>query len=161
VFAGEGNAARGHWKGDLQRVTNAVQQATEYLDYNKRGQPLTIKYANGSKELREYHVRGWLSKVKLIPADGKPAQVTQYDYHKTGLLKQVTQPDGSFAFYKWDDAHRLAEVWDSIGNKVVYELDNAGNRKTETFTDPQGVLAKTISRAFDALGRMKSSTGVQ
>jgi YD repeat-containing protein len=73
----------------------------------------------------------------------------------------VTQPDGSFASYKWDDAHRLAEVSDSIGNKVVYDLDDAGNRKAETFRDPNGVLAKTISRTFDALGRMKSSTGVQ
>ena len=161
LFEGDGEAARGHWKGDLQRVTNALNQATNYLEYNKRGQPLTIKYANGSQELREYHVRGWLSKATQVPADSKPSQATRYDYHDTGLLKQVTQPDGSFAMYDWDKAHRLIGVSDSLGNTVTYDLDDAGNRKKETFADKSGVLAKTISRTFDALGRMSSTTGLQ
>lgn len=160
-FTGDGNAARGHWKGDLQRVTNALQQKTEHLEYNKRGQVLTKKFANGSQEQREYHARGWLTKVTLMPAGGGAGQVTQYDYFATGLLKKVTQPDGSYASYTWDDAHRLKEVEDSVGNKVVYELDNAGNRTAEKFKDPTGALAKTISRTFDALGRMDSSTGAQ
>jgi YD repeat-containing protein len=161
AFTGVGNAARGQWKGDLKLVTNAAQQTTNYLEYNKRGQPLTIKHPNGSKELREYHLRGWLSKVTLVPADATPSQVTKYDYFDTGLLKQVTQPDGSFAAYEWDDAHRLTDVVDALGNKVQYGLDEVGNRETETFTDKNGLPAKTISRTFDALGRMKSSTGVQ
>jgi YD repeat-containing protein len=159
-FAGIGNAARGHQLGDLKSVTNALQQKTQHLEYNNRGQVLTTKYANGSQELREYHVRGWLSKVTLVPADGKPSEVTQYSYYNTGLLKKVTQPDSSFATYTWDDAHRLTDVSDSVGNKVHYELDEVGNRKSEKFEDPQGNLAKTITRTFDALGRMSSSTGL-
>jgi len=161
AFAGNGNAARGHWLGDLMRVTNALGQKTEHLEYNKRGQALTTRYANGSQELREYHSRGWLSKVTLVPAGGGVGQVTQYDYFDTGLLKKVTQPDGSFAKYTWDDAHRLTDVVDSVWNKVHYELDNAGNRKSEEFRDPQGTLANTITRTFDALGRMSGSTGLQ
>jgi len=156
-FAGE----RGHWLGDLKKVTNALNQTTNHLEYNKRGQVLTTLLPNGSTEQREYHVRGWLTKVTLVPAGSGVGQTTQYDYYDTGSLKKVTQPDGSYAIYTWDDAHRLTEVLDSLGNKVTYKLDNAGNRETETFTDKNGVLAKTISRTFDALGRMSSSTGLQ
>jgi YD repeat-containing protein len=161
AFTGEGNAARGHQLGDLMRVTNALNQSTEHLEYNKRGQVLTTKFANGSQELREYHVRGWLTKSTLVPAGGGAGQVTQYAYFDTGLLKKVTQPDGSFAKYTWDDAHRLTDVADSVGNTVHYELDNLGHRKLEQFKDPQGALAKSIARTFDALGRMSSSTGLQ
>ena len=161
TFTGDGNAARGHWMGDLKKVTNALNQTTNYLEYNKRGQVLTTQYANGSQEQREYHVRGWLTKVTLVPAGSGLGQATQYDYFDTGLLRKVTQPDGSYASYTWDDAHRLTDVTDSVGNKVHYELDNAGNRTQEKFKDPQGALAKTIRRTFDALGRMSSVTGLQ
>jgi len=157
VFTGE----RGHWQGDLKTVTNALNQATNYLEYNKRGQVLSTLLPNGSTEQREYHVRGWLIKVTLVPAGSGVGQATQYDYFDTGLLKKVTQPDGSFANYTWDAAHRLTDVVDSVNNKVHYELDNAGNRTAEQFTDPAGHLAKTIGRTFDALGRMSSSSGLQ
>jgi YD repeat-containing protein len=163
-FTGEGNAARGHWFGDLKTVTNAKGQVTQYLEYNKRGQVLTIQQPNNSLELREYHVRGWPTKVTLRPAgavDALKDQVTLYDYYATGLLKTVTQPDGSVATYTYDGAHRLREVKDSLGNKVTYTLDNAGNRTNEEFTDSAGVLAKTISRTFDALGRLSKATGMQ
>ena len=158
TFTGEGNASRGHWLGDLKTVTNALNQTTNHLEYNKRGQVLKTQLPNGSIEQREYHMRGWLTKVTLVPAGSGVGQTTQYDYFDTGLLKKVTQPDGSYASYTWDDAHRLIEVSDSLGNKVTYELDNAGNRTAEQFKDPAGHLAKTITRTFDALGRMDSSS---
>jgi YD repeat-containing protein len=160
-FTGTGNAARGHQLGDLKSVTNSLRQKTDHLDYNNRGQVLTTRYANGSQEQREYHVRGWLAKSTLVPAGSGAGQVTQYGYYDTGLLKKVTQPDGSFAKYTWDDAQRLTDVTDSVGNTVHYDLDGLGNRTAEKFKDPQGTLAKTISRTFDALGRMSSSTGLQ
>jgi len=161
-FAGEGNAARGHWQGDLKKVTNALGHKTEYLEYNKRGQPTKILQPNGSLELREYHVRGWPTKVTLRPAgttDALKDQVTQYDYYATGLLKQATQPDGSWATYTYDAAHRLTDVADSAGNSVHYVLDNTGSRTAEQYKDPNGALAKTLSRTFDALGRLSSATG--
>jgi YD repeat-containing protein len=100
-------------------------------------------------------------KTVPVPAGGGAGQVTQYDYHDTGLLKKVTQPDGSFAKYTWGDTHRLTGVADSVGNTVHYELDSLGHRKLEQFKDPQGVLANSIARTFDALGRMSGSTGLQ
>lgn len=156
-FSGDGNAARGHWLGDLKMVENALHQKTEYLEYNKRGQVLTTRFPNGAQEQREYHARGWLTKVTQVPADGGTGEITQYDYYATGLLNRVTQPDGSFAIYTWDNTHRLTDVVDSADNSVHYVLDAAGNRESETYKDPQGKLARAITRTFDALGRMDSS----
>ena len=45
---------------------------------------------------------------------------------------------------------------------VHYELDNAGNHHPAAkYKGPDGNLAKTINRTFDALGRMSGSTGLQ
>jgi YD repeat-containing protein len=157
------DGVKGHWLGDLKTVTKPMGQATQYLQYNKRGQATQIQQPNGMLEQREYHLRGWLTKVTLRPAgavDAQKDQVTQYDYYATGLLKQATQPDGSWAQYAYDAAHRLTDVADSAGNSVHYVLDNAGNRTAEQFKDPSGALAKTVRRTFDALGRMSTTTGL-
>ena len=54
------------------------------------------------------------------------------------MLKQVTLPDGGWIHYDYDPAHRLTGVSDSHGNSITYDLDNAGNVKKETVTDPAG-----------------------
>jgi YD repeat-containing protein len=157
AFNGDGAE---HTLGDLKLMRNALGQTTQYLDYNKRGQVRRIQHPNGSVEQRQYHERGWLTHVTLTPAGGGVPELTQYDYYPTGLLKQVTQPDGNYAIYTWDAAHRLIGVEDKLQNRVTYVLDNAGNREREEYWDPNDVLKKTITRTFDALGRMDSSTGL-
>lgn len=149
----------GHTLGDLVIVTNALGQKTQYTEYNKRGQPLTIQAPNGSIEKREYHMRGWLTKVVTTPAGSNSTLTTLNEYYPTGLLKQVTQPDGSFTAYFYDAAHRLTSVKDTAGNTVAYELDNMGNVTKETYTDLQQVVFKTIERSYDALGRLQSIQG--
>ena len=77
-----------------------------------------------------------------------------------GQLTRLTQPDGSYIAYTYDGARRLTEVADNLGNRIAYTLDAAGNRTREDVRDPQGALMKTLSRAYDALGRMQTLTGV-
>ncbi|GAA0763239.1 hypothetical protein LRH25_32385 [Ideonella azotifigens] len=168
-FTGDGAAARGHTLGDLKTVTQGPNTAnplkTQYTEYNKLGQVLTTVLPNGSTESREYHLRGWLTKLTQTPAGGGTGLVTQYDYYATGLLKQVTQADGSWTLNTYDDAHRLTDVSSSDGNSEHYELDNAGNRTTESYykgTDPATrTLVKTVTRTYDALGRMQSVSGLR
>jgi YD repeat-containing protein len=86
-------------------------------------------------------------------------EATTYDYDGVGQLKQVTQADGAFVRYTYDDAHRLTDAADGAGNRIHYTLDNMGNRIREEVQDPSGVLAAQVTRVYDALNRLQQITG--
>ena len=87
-------------------------------------------------------------------------QPTSFQYDPVGQLTKLTHPDGSFIAYTYDDARRLTEVADPLGNRIVYTLDAAANRTKEEIKDPQGQLIKSLTRAYDALGRLQTHSGV-
>jgi YD repeat-containing protein len=95
----------------------------------------------------------------VTPAGGGTALVTSYGYDAVGQLTSVTYPGQGPITYAYDAAHRLTGITDAAGNSVTYTLDNAGNRTAEETKDASGTLARTITRAFDALNRVQSSSG--
>lgn len=145
----------GHTLGDLWKVTNAKGQVTETTLYDKHGHPLEIKDPNGMITRLTWHVRGWLSGKSVGPATGT-RQSTTYDYDAVGQLKKVTNPDGSYLAYTYDDAHRLTDLSDGLGNAIHYTLDAMGNRTKEEVKDPAGTLVKTQRRVYDALNRVQN-----
>ncbi|PPV05358.1 hypothetical protein XavaCFBP5823_20885, partial [Xanthomonas axonopodis pv. vasculorum] len=148
-----------HRKGDLWKVTNALGQVTEYLAYDGAGRPLSTKDANGIVTDYTYHPRGWLTATKVRGADASSEaddRITRIDYWPTGLVKQVTQPDGAFTAFTYDAAHRLTDITDNAGNTVHYTLDNAGNRVKEDTKDAAGTLKRTLSRVYNQLGQLKT-----
>ncbi len=99
-------------------------------------------------------------------------------YDNVGQLTRVVLPDQSNLFYAYDDAHRLVGMSDQLvgaspapngalivkqvnlsGNKLIYTLDNMGNRIKEQHYDPSGALQKQKQRAIDALNRLKQDIG--
>ncbi|MGX2085951.1 RHS repeat-associated core domain-containing protein [Xanthomonas axonopodis pv. maculifoliigardeniae] len=148
-----------HRKGDLWKVTNALGQVTEYLAYDGAGRPLSIKDTNGIVTDYTYHPRGWLTAAKVRGADASSEaddRITRIDYWPTGLVRQVTQPDGAFTAFSYDAAHRLTDITDNAGNTVHYTLDNAGNRIKEDTSDASGTLKRTLSRVYNQLGQLKT-----
>ncbi|MBB3759885.1 RHS repeat-associated core domain-containing protein [Xanthomonas arboricola] len=148
-----------HHKGDLWKVTNALGQSTEYLAYDGAGRPLSIKDTNGIVTDYTYHPRGWLTASKVRGSDASSEaddRITRIDYWPTGLVKQVTQPDGAFTAFTYDAAHRLTDITDNAGNTVHYTLDNAGNRVKEDTQDAAGTLKRTLSRVYNQLGQLKT-----
>ncbi|MCC8532895.1 DUF6531 domain-containing protein, partial [Xanthomonas phaseoli] len=148
-----------HRKSDRWKVTNALGQTTEYLAYDGAGRPLSIKDANGIVTDYTYHPRGWLTATKVRGADASSEaddRITRIDYWPTGLVKQVTQPDGAFTAFTYDAAHRLTDITDNAGNTVHYTLDNAGNRVKEDTQDAAGTLKRTLSRVYNQLGQLKT-----
>ncbi|AZR28985.1 RHS repeat protein [Xanthomonas vasicola pv. arecae] len=148
-----------HRKGDRWKITNALGRVTEYLAYDGAGRPLSIKDANGIVTDYIYHPRGWLTATKVRGADASSEaddRITRIDYWPTGLVKQVTQPDGAFTAFTYDAAHRLTDITDNTGNTVHYTLDNAGNRIKEDTTDASGTLKRTLSRVYNQLGQLKT-----
>ncbi|WP_377153092.1 hypothetical protein ACFJIX_17280 [Roseateles sp. UC29_93] len=140
-------------KNDLKSTTNAAGHKTSFLRYNAYGQPLEIVDANAASTTYTYDAR---QRVKTVTTAGA---TTTFDYWPTGELKRTLQADGSAVNYEYDDARRLTAVADWQGNRVEYTLDAEGKRTKEDAKDPQGTLKRTMSRAFDALGRAQQTTG--
>jgi YD repeat-containing protein len=69
-------------------------------------------------------------------------------------LKQVTLSDASYVLYTYDNAHRLTQINDGLGNKVVYTLDAMGNRTAENAYDPGSTLRRTHTRVINALNQL-------
>ncbi|WP_246432365.1 RHS repeat domain-containing protein [Xanthomonas theicola] len=146
-----------HRKGDLWKVTNPLGQVTEVLAYDGAGRVLSVRDPNGTITDSTYHPRGWLTASKVRGADDASEsgdRITRIDYWPTGLVKQVTQPDGAFTAFTYDAAHRLTDIADNAGNTVHYTLDNAGNRVKEDTKDAGGTLKRTLSRVYNQLGQL-------
>ena len=71
----------------------------------------------------------------------------------------MTQHDGNWIAYEYDNAHRQKAVTDDSGNRIEYVLDNAGNSTGQTVKDPTGSLKRNMARVMDALGRAQRNTG--
>ena len=134
--------------GQLQTVTDPVGNVTTYNTYNAYGQPLTLTDPNGVLITLTYDLRQRLTSRQV------GSELTSFSYYPTGLLKQVTLPDNSSLLYTYDAAHRLTQINDGLGNKVVYMLDAMGNRTAENAYDPSSVLHRTHSRVFNTLNQL-------
>jgi RHS repeat-associated protein len=148
-------------KGDLWKVTNAAGQVSEILSFDGAGRVLSAKDANGVVTDLEYDARGRMiaSKVRgTNDASEGDDRITRIEYWANGLVKKVTQPDGSFTSYAYDGAHRLTSIADAEGNTITYTLDGAGNRTGEQVKDDQAALMRSLSRTYNTLGRLTSQT---
>lgn len=142
----------GYQCGQLNTITNAASHVTTYNAYNVHGQPTQITDPNGLVSTMAYDARQRLTDrcVGSYLPGCSGGELTHLDYWTTGLLKKVTNPDGSFVEYTYDGAHRLTQINDGAGNKIVYTLDNAGNRTAENAFDPSLNLKRTHSRVFNS-----------
>jgi RHS repeat-associated protein len=148
-----------HRKGDLWKRSNAVGQVTEHLRYDSVGRVLAQKDANGIVTDLEYSSRGWLTARKVRGWDDASEAddaITRLDYDNVGQVLKVTQPDGVYTTFTYDDAHRLTDITDALGNKIHFTLDNAGNRLKEETRDGSGALKRALSRVYNTLGQLQT-----
>ncbi|MDF3982573.1 RHS repeat-associated core domain-containing protein [Luteibacter sp. PPL554] len=151
-----------HRAGDLFQATDAMGHVQTIVGYDKAGRIARTKDANGVITDLAYTPRGWLSSRTLrANADGTPSvsdAITALTYESTGALHSVTDPDGVTLTYTYDDAHRLTDIADAVGNRVHYTLDASGNRIKEEAFDPQNVSRRSLSRTFNTLGQLVKVT---
>jgi RHS repeat-associated protein len=143
----------GYQCGQVNAITNAAGHVTTYNTYNAHGQPLTITDSNGLVTTLTYDARQRLTSRTI------GSEQTIFAYWPTGLLKKATLPDGSYLQYSHDAAHRLTEIEDSEGNRIVYTLDNMGNRTAEQVYDPSNALTQTRTRVFNTLNQLWKEIG--
>ena len=153
-YYAEDNSDRGR-RGKLATITNALGHVTRVDAYNANGQPLMVIDPNGLTTTLNYDARGRLT-GKIV---GKEA--TSYQYDGVGQLTRLILPDGATITYSYDAARRLTGIADDLSNRITYLLDPMGNRIKEDAKDPNGQLARTHSRAYDALNRLAQDIGAQ
>ncbi|MFT3789675.1 MAG: RHS repeat-associated core domain-containing protein [Rudaea sp.] len=147
-----------HYLGDLNQVTNALNQSTTYISYDKNGRVTRQSDANGTLTDFTYHPRGWLlTRTVRANANGSASAndaTTTFGYDNVGQVTQITQPDGAYLAYTYDAAHRLTDIADNLNNTIHYTLDATGNRTKEDTKDPSATLKRTLSRQYDQLSHL-------
>jgi YD repeat-containing protein len=144
-------------QGNLSTVTDALQRVTTMNAYDANGRVGRIETPDGVVTTYDYDARGRIL-AKTVRA-GSGAEVTRLDYDGVGQLKKVILPDNSIVTYDYDDAHRLIGIGDALGNRIDYVLDLTGNQLQEKTLDPNGALARQVSRAFNTLGMLIQQSG--
>lgn len=141
--------------GNLLTVTSSLGHVTTFAGYDAMGRPGTVTYPDGQVVAYGYDQRGRV----LTMTSG--TEVTTLTYFPTGLLQKSVLPSGVELTYTYDAAHRMTEVKDDLGNKVVLTLDAAGNVTAEKAYGSAGALQRSATAVFDALGRIKQATGAR
>ncbi len=147
--------------GALLTSTNALGHVTHFTGHDAHGRVTATRGPNGLATTYAYDLRGRLTAIVEKASDAESGETMGFDYDATGNLTRLTLADGSWLGYTYDDAGRLIDVTDNLGNAVHYTLDAQGNRTREDTNDPNGVLASTLARVPDALGRLKESHGAR
>ena len=142
-------------RGNVQTLINAAGHQTSVTSYNAHGQPLAVVDANGLTTTFFYDARQRL-KTRTVGNES-----TTYDYDNVGQLTKVTLPDGSFLLYRYDPAHRLTGVEDSVGNRIAYTLDAMGNHTLEEVRAGTSELVQTRSRVINTLNRVFRELGAR
>jgi YD repeat-containing protein len=137
-------------RGQLQQVTNSLGHATRFGNYTASGAPGTLTDPNGLVTSLAYDARQRLTSMSV------GGEQTRYAYDRAGQLTRITLANGAYLDYSYDNAHRLIQVKDHLGNTRKYTLDNMGNRTKEELSDANGQLARSQSRVYDALSRLQN-----
>ena len=139
--------------GQLQSVTNALNQVITYDRYDDHGRLLQRTDPNGVVTTYTYSKRGRMLSITQTPRAGNP-RTTSYTYDGVNQVQTVTTPDGVVLTYAHDAAHDLRSITDNLGNKIEYLYDLKGNRIRNDTKDPDGTLVRTIHTAYDIRDRV-------
>jgi RHS repeat-associated protein len=139
-------------QGRLATVTDALGHVTTYDTYDPYGNPGRTVDANGVVTTMTYTPEGWLS-TTTRDATATPSTTT-VTYDAVGNVIQSQDGDGVVLKYTFDDASRLTDITDGVGNRIHYSLDAAGNRTKEETFDAGGALKRSVSRTFNSLSQL-------
>ncbi|WP_288131604.1 RHS repeat-associated core domain-containing protein [Microbulbifer sp.] len=139
-------------------ATNALSHMESVLEYDAAGRPLKVQDANGLQTHYTYTVRGWLETVTVKATGGD--LVTTYTYDPVGQVTNIEYPDSSDVAFEYDAARRLTAVENTLGERVEYTLDAAGNVTEEKVFAADGTtLVRSVSRNYDELSRLIDVNG--
>lgn len=143
--------SQGNNRGQLSAIVNALNQRTEFSQYDANGNVGKIKDPNNVETQYTYDER---NRIKTITNLSTTAQ-TQYFYDIRGNLSYIILPEANRIDFTYNLANKLTEIKDSLNNKIQYQYDVEGNRIREETKDPQGILKKYLDFTYDAYNNLK------
>ena len=153
--------------GDLNETIDALGHTTQYLSRDGNGRVTQMQDANGIASSLSYHPRGWLH-IRTVCANANCSASpndapTQTDYDGVGNVVKVTQPDGVYLSYTFDNAHRLTNITDKLGDHIDYTLDALGNKTAEKTFDVSDAInpRRLLTRMYSTLSRMTDAYDAQ
>lgn len=155
--------------GQVQSVTNGLNQTTVFSDYNDYGQPSLIKNADNSYYKIDYDIRGRVISSTFASSEAD-AQTTRYEYNNSGLLKSLIDTSGNYLVFTYDSAHRVTKVQEFsepteqspngvYNGSVEFTLDNMSNVVATKYFDKNGVEVKSSSAIYDNKNRLHKAVG--
>jgi RHS repeat-associated protein len=149
-----------HRTGDLYVTTNALGHTTTVLAYDKNGRVTRQRDSNGVITDLSYSSGGaLLSRIVRAKADGSASAkdaITQLAYDPSGNLTQLVYADGVSTTYTYDDAQRLTDITDALGQRIHYTLDAVGHPIKEETLDASGHVRQSLTRSYNTLGQLRS-----
>ena len=139
--------------GNVKKITNALGHSTNILLHDLSGRVLAYTDFNDVSSALGYDARGRLLSQNIAGTQ------TTYTYDATGNVKTISLDNGQVISYHYDSAHRNIGYSDALGNKVTYELDDAGNRLSEEVSDSEGTLTRSHQYVYDELSRLRQDIG--
>jgi RHS repeat-associated protein len=140
-------------QGNLSKIINALGHAVLLADFDSQGRAQSIIDPNGVVTTLTYTRQGWLASSNTAGA------TTLYSYNEVGDLVRIDAPDDSFLAFTYDDARRLTDVTNALGESRSYTLDAMGNRIKDQIKDSSGSLTRQQQRTYDELGRLLTQIG--
>jgi RHS repeat-associated protein len=135
-------------KGNLATLKNALGKVTKFTLYDENGRLKLMTDPNSLTTGFDYNGRGDLVRQT------RGTEATGYDYDGARQLKLVTLPTGATIKYTYDDAHRLTDIENDVGERIHFTLNAAGKREREEVFGATGVLVQSKSATFTPLGRL-------
>ena len=150
----------------VQRVVQPDSAATHYT-YDSAGRVSTVRDENHSSPNTSYtyDAAGRLRRVQQTLSTAAGGSITTlYGYDLHGNLTSVTDPNGNVTTYLYDDFGQMLRQTSPVTGVTTYAYDRAGQLLTTTLVDALPGDGRdtttTTTRAYDALGRVLSSSSV-
>jgi len=131
-------------RGQMRSATDANGK-TRYYTYDALGQMTEATDSLGNKTKAMYDLRGNL--IQITDAKGN---VNRFEFDRNNRVVKEILPLGQVTTYQYDDAGNVLQRSAPDGGRSVFSYDLAGRVKEAKLYKAGGVLARTMTYAWDA-----------
>jgi len=141
------------WAGpNLTAVTNEVGHRTEILEHNAIGAPELIEDPNGVRTRVNYDAEHKV--VSIVEDESGRNATTSIIYNSVDKITRITQPDGVWTRFIYDDARRLMGLENSGGESITLTRNLMGGITNQVVKGSQGETTFSMSQVLDEMNRI-------